>query len=271
MEVASGAVPVPRLAAAADWALSQGIASLTTGQIAELWKIPRDHVPSRMRAPKGRGEWISPARGLWVPVLPEFRARSGVPAIEFIDPMMRFLGIEKYYVGWLMAASLYGAAHHAPQVTQVAVPRVIRDKTVGDSRIEFYARSAIGTLPVVERQGRWGRFYISTPEVTALDIAANIRLAGGLSNAATVMVDLVEVVGLDEGEICAVLPHFPVAAVQRLGWVLETFTSVRLDELARYVNPMLPTNPTLLHPALAGRGQTDKRWRILVNGQVDLE
>lgn len=62
-----------RASHAADWALSHGISALTTSELADLLDIPAGQVRQRLAAPTRRGEWASPARGLWMPVTPEFR------------------------------------------------------------------------------------------------------------------------------------------------------------------------------------------------------
>ena len=259
----------PRTAQAADWALSRGISSLTTNQVAELLDVPTAQVPQRMSAPKNRGEWISPARGLWVAVAPEFRGWGGPPATEFIAPLMKHLGTD-YYVGWLVAASLHGAAHHAPQVTHVATSKLVRERQIGRVRLAFHQRSQIGGLPTIERLARSGPYLVSTPEVTTLDIASDIAISGGLDNAATVIVDLANEAHLDDRTLAALTSLYGDAAVRRVGWIVEQFTDHRLDSLARKVAGMA-TAPSRLHPALPLTGNVDTRWGLRLNVAVVVE
>ena len=260
----------PRTAQAADWALSRGIASMTTAEVSLMLNAPVSQVPQRLSAAKLRGEWITPARGLWIPVPPEFRGWSGPPATEFIAALMSHLKAD-YYVGWLAAASLYGATHHAPQVTHVATSRLVRERQVGRARLVFHERSSLVDLPVVERMARSGAFRVSTPEVTALDVASDIFLAGGLDNAATVIADLADEVGLDGQTLGSLAPKFADAAVRRVGWMVERFTGHRLDRLAEHVVARISSAPSRLHPALPLTGSVDTRWGLRLNAPVEVE
>ena len=93
-----------------------------------------------------------------------------------------------------------------PQVTHVATSKLVRERQIGRARLVFHERATIGELPVTERMARSGPYRVSTPEVTALDIAAGISLAGGLGNAATVIVDLADEAGLDDQALAGLAP-----------------------------------------------------------------
>jgi len=242
---------------------------MTTAQAARMLDAPAAQVPQRLAAAKRRGEWATPARGLWVPVPPEFRAWGGPPATEFIDALMTHLDA-RYYVGWLAAASIYGATHHAPQVTHVATSKLVRGRTLGRARLVFHERSAITDLPTVTRTARSGTFTISSPEVTALDSAADLAISGGLDNAATVITDLADDTELDDTVLASLAGCFPDAAARRVGWIVEQFTEHRLDTLADHVARTSET-PSRLHPAQPLTGPVDQRWRLRLNTTVDVE
>ena len=254
---------------AADWALSHGIASMSTAQVAELLNVPVSQVPQRLAVPKRHGEWITPARGLWVPVPPEFRVWGGPPATEFIAQLMEHLGAA-YYVGWLAAAAVYGATHHAPQVTHIAVSRLVRDRRVGRAELRFHMREHIGVLPVVNHTARSGAYLLSSPEVTALDVANDIPICGGLDNVATVITELDDESGLDDTILARLTTLYPAAAARRVGWILETYASRHLDQLAEHV-ACGPASPARLHPAHPLTGAVDMRWRLRLNADVDVE
>jgi predicted transcriptional regulator of viral defense system len=189
---------------------------------------------------------------------------------EFIGPLMAHLGVEDYYIGWLAAAAVFGAAHQAPQVTHVATSRLVRPRQVGRVRLVFHERTRIGVLPTVDRVGRSGRYRVSSSEVTALDVASDIGVAGGLDNAATVIVDLSDQTGLDDQTLARLAPLFPAAAVRRLGWIVESHTARRLDALAAHVAASSPA-PARLHPNQRLTGTLDARWRLRVNTNVEVE
>jgi len=258
-----------KTAQSADWALSRGVSSWTTAQIAELLAVPVSQVPQRMSAAKSRGEWITPARGLWVPVAPEFRGWGGPPATEFISDLMNHFGIS-YYIGWLAAASVYGAAHHASQTTHMATSRLVRDRQIGRAQLFFHVRTRVTEIPTVEKMARSGPYLISTPEITALDIASDIAISGGLDNAATVIVDLTDESSLNDQALSSCAPLYSDAAVRRVGWIIEHFTEQRVDVLADYV-AHLTSAPSRLHPSLPLAGRIDERWQICINTSVGIE
>jgi len=250
----------------ATWLLARGRSAVTTAEAAELMGIRPELV--RVRLHSRRGEFVSPVRGLWVPVPAEYRLWGAPEGIDLIDLMMRHLDVE-YYVGWLSAAAVHGAAHHAPQTFQVATGRPVADRIVGRTDFRFVTRSAVGTLPTISRPTRSGRAVISSPEVTALDVATDVALAGGIDNAATVIVGLAEE-GLELSIVAELSSRFPTASVRRIGWILDSFGDHDLSPLLDAVRDGTVT-PSALDPARPPRGATDRNWLVRVNTDVDAE
>ena len=168
------------------WLLSRGISSVTTDEIAKLLAIPSNQVPQRLASPKRRGEMVLLANGLWVPVPPEHIAWGAPPAMDIIDALMRHMNAE-YYVGWLSAAALHGASHHAPQTFQVAVSHAVRARMIGRSSLRFYHRGHVSLVGRVNTEARSGTVAASGRETTMLDIASDIALVGGIDNAANLV------------------------------------------------------------------------------------
>ena len=65
-----------------------------------------------------------------MPVAPQYRTWGAPPPAELVDTLMAHLDRE-YYVGWLSASELLGAAHQRPQVFQVAVDASIAARRIG--------------------------------------------------------------------------------------------------------------------------------------------
>jgi len=255
---------------AADWALSHGISALTTAQVATLLGVPSTQVPQRLAVPVQRTQWVSPARGLWVPVPPQYRGWGGPPALEMVADLARFAGVD-YYVGWLSAAGLYGAGHQAAQVTQVAVSRTVRPRTVGRARLEFYTRGRATTAETRTHTVRTGPVRLATPELTVLDLTTDILAGGGLDNVATVLVELADGPGLDVTELVRLADGFSLAAVRRAGWILDRFTSTGgLDALSD-VGAHRYRRPSRLSPHAPDAGPVDRRWQLRVNRTVEVE
>ena len=85
---------------------------------------------SALRRLKEQGRVVSPRRGFYVVVPPEYRAAGSPPATWFIDDLMRHLG-QPYYVGLLSAAAIHGAAHQQPMVFQVVTSKPTREMRAG--------------------------------------------------------------------------------------------------------------------------------------------
>jgi predicted transcriptional regulator of viral defense system len=260
----------PKAPQAADWALSHGKSAYTTGELAELLGTTSSQVSWRLASAVKRSEWIKPTKGLWVAVPPEYRAWGAPPASEFLNQMMQYLDVE-YYLGWLSAAAMYGSAHHAPQVVQVATAEPVRERTLGRSRIRFFTRSNIANLPVIERTVRSGRVRVSTPEVTALDLCSDLELGAGIDNVATVIEGLAEERAISVKQVLPLIEYYSPAAVRRLGWLLETFTKTgSLDRLVKAAAAM-SNAPSDLDCMSRRAGSIDKRWILRINTEVESE
>jgi predicted transcriptional regulator of viral defense system len=208
-----------------------------------------------------------PVRGLWVPVPPEFRLWGAPPGIELVEAMMRHLNAA-YYVGWLTAAAVHGAAHHSPQVFQVAVDRQVRDREVGRTRFEFAQRD-VARIPTVARPTRSGTALVSSPAATALDVAADVARCGGVDNAATVILELAEAEAFDILDVTELAPRFPAAAGRRVGWILERFAGRDDLDPLRLVAGALAATPSRLDPAGTASGKVDPRWLVHLNRELE--
>lgn len=263
---------VERIGAAhlADWALARGRSAMTTQEVAGALGVPTGQVSERLAAPRSRSEWVSPTRGLWIPVPSEFRTWGAPPGIEIIDLLARHLGID-YYVGWLSAAQIHGAAHHAPQLFQVAISRDVRDRTVGRTRFDFHRRADVDKVPVVEHPTRAGHARVSTPEATALDVARDVMVAGGIDNAATVMLELEEMHALDRDELVRLAATAPAVVLRRLGYVLDRIGArPDLTALRAFARTGAAT-PARFDPSAAAIGPVDQEWLVRVNRELEVD
>lgn len=251
----------------ADWALARGITHLTTGEVAAALSLPSDQVRVRLRMPARRGEWVSPMRGLWIPVPPEYRTWGAPPGIEIVAAMMAHANAQ-YYVGWLTAAELHGAAHQAPQVFQVATSKDIRARQVGRTRFEFFTRSAVGRLPVESRTARTGVVQVSALHTTLLDVATDIPASAGMNNVATVVVELAEQDAFDAGTLVELAREYPAATLQRVGWLLDHFGEVDLRRIEDAVRDR-QVGQVRLDPTRRLVGPLDRRWNVRLNTTVE--
>ncbi|NQW73136.1 MAG: hypothetical protein HQ453_10430, partial [Actinobacteria bacterium] len=107
-------------------------------------------------APAAKRPAVQPLTGFYVPIPPEFRTWGVIPALDFIDPLMRVLAAN-YYSALLSAAEIHGAAHQRPQAFQVAVDKRIKDRDLG--RVCY--RSKAADVPVVLKNSAAGVVRVS--------------------------------------------------------------------------------------------------------------
>ncbi|MGH9008580.1 MAG: type IV toxin-antitoxin system AbiEi family antitoxin domain-containing protein [Acidimicrobiia bacterium] len=250
-----------------DALLAAGIHSFTAKDAAEVAGIkPSSAWPALARLARNRLAF-SPARGLYVPIPPEYRSWGVVPAAWFIDALMGHLGRD-YYVGYLSAAEIHGAAHQRPQVFQVVVDHDVRDRSFGRVRLRFITNRDMASLPSLRRNTPTGTMAVSTPALTALDLANRPENGGALHNVATVLIELAEDGKLDDAALAELVARFPLAASRRVGWIVEHFTDVRLDHLADAILAD-GDRPSKLDQHGPRRGKVDPRWRVRVNTVVE--
>jgi predicted transcriptional regulator of viral defense system len=256
---------MPSLAELPDALISEGRYWVTSAEAAQLAGVPAAHVYPGLQRLRRRGAMFSPARGFHVVIPAEYRSWGVLPGELFIDGMMRELGRD-YYVSLLTAAAMHGAAHQAPQVFQVMVDRYVADRDIERVRLRFYANERLREMATEERQVDTGRIRLATRETTLVDLVVHPEDAGGLSNVATVMVEIGEV---DVQLLAGLAAVRSRSIARRLGWLLDRhrpdLDTGPLQEVAQAHSGY----PARLVRALPARGPIDPRWNLQVNSDVE--
>jgi hypothetical protein len=214
---------------------------------------------------------VSPRRGFYVIVPPQYLSWGAPPPAWYIDDLMRHEG-HPYYVGLLKAAELHGATHQAVTEFQVVTDKRLPAIRTGRSAIAFYYRKDMATISegIEDRKTDTGRMKVSSVELTMLDLLRYPHAAGGLDNIATIISDLADLI--HPGKLAAQSAAFERSVVQRLGYLLEHFGH---RERAELLNKVLLQGPTLpwieLDPPQAADPdfspkpkERDERWHVIV-------
>lgn len=226
-------------------------------------------VQTALRRLKQKGRIVSPRRGFYVVVPPEYRAAGCPPASWFIDDLMSYLG-RHYYVGLLTAAALHGAAHQQPMVFQVVADRATRPMQAARVRIEVHTSRTVTVMPVTRAETETGSMAVATPETTAFDLVRFFSAAGHWSNVATVLSELAEKIDADRLVQVADLVQLP--DVQRLGYLLTVVGQGELaDPLARWLAKRRTTIVHLRTDRPRGDVEVDSRWRLIPNEMIDID
>lgn len=217
-----------------------------------------------------KGRLVAPRRGFLVIVPVEYRSAGAPPPAWFVDDLMRFHG-RPYYVGLLSAAALHGAAHQQPQEFQVVTEVALRPAVAGRVRFRFLVKRRIADVAVVSAKTETGTLLLSSPEATALDLVRYVEASGHLGNVATVISELADL--LDPDRLVSVaMAENEMACAQRLGYLIEKAGSgEKAARLAVFVADRHPRYVRLRPDRPRGHATEDKRWRVLVNEDVEAE
>lgn len=253
----------------ADWLIGQGRHFIETVDAAGVLGVSPASVPTSLERPRKAGKLVSVTKRGWVPVPPEFRSAGAPPPSHFIHPLMEHLG-HPYYVGFLSAAAILGASHQSPMVFQVVTSARLRGRRIGRGRLQFIQRAAAVERPRWQHSVPTGRIWVSTPEVTVFDLVDSPQDGAGLSNVATVVGGLLMDGSLDPAALASVGARYPVAAVQRCGYVIDFMAAeagVRFDTTSLHD---LVVGSRYRPLSSGGRdGHRNSRWHMVVNAEIE--
>jgi predicted transcriptional regulator of viral defense system len=255
----------------ADWLLARGRHWVTVEEAALLLGVPRRHVAPSLARWIERGEFFSPTKGAYVPIPPQYRGWGAVPAAEFVDQVMTHLG-HRYYVCLLSAAEVHGFAHQRPQVFQVMVEARLRDRSFGRVSLSFVSAQCLDGRPVVRRNTPTGQITVSTLETTIFDMVSMPLRCGGLSNVATLLIEIIEEGAVRADLIATAASFYPGSVRRRVGWMIDVLArrvgvEVRLDSLAAVAS--VDSSVVQLDPSKKPSGALDGRWRVRVNAELE--
>ena len=248
---------------------AQGRYTFTTREAADAAPRSEAALAASLRRLKRQRRIVSPRRGFYVIVPPEYRVAGSPPASWFIDDLMRFLR-QPYYVGVLSAAAIHGAAHQQPQVFQVMTDRPTRPARAGRVDVVFHVGRPLERRPTELKQTDTGTMVVATPETTAFDLVHYPAVAGHLNNVATVLRDLAE--RLDARALVGLAGVYAVSDVQRLGYLLEQGGRSDLAEpLAEWLASRR-VRPVVIAPGEPrGEASPDPRWRVTLNEPIEVD
>ena len=213
-------------------------------------------------------------RGFFCVVPARYALRGRIPVEYYIGPLMEHLG-KPYYVAALSAAAHWGAAHQKVVSTQImtALPHSSTSLHRNPDICWLY-RKRVPESFLVRENGENGPVSYSNPELTALDLVARARHAGGLSFVVSVLASLKESTDFT-GAATGVFRTAHIPDIQRLGYIFEVVlqdsaqASVIGAELRRMGGVLrhVPLLPGVDSPVSA----TENRWKIRLNADLDWE
>ena len=115
-----------------------------------------------------------------------------------------------------------------------------------------------------------GFINVSSPELTSLDLCTYIWKFG-VNRVVTILMELCE--QMKPSFLKKVAKEYNnISSIQRLGYILENFTDY--DKLTNALQQILKKNKTYyvpLSPKKEKKGEYDRRWKVIVNMQIETD
>jgi hypothetical protein len=253
---------------------SKGEALKATGQSSTAFTA----AASRMI---GKQKLTTPKRGFYLILRPEDRLGGAPDPARWIDPLMRYLGID-YRVSLLRAAAFHGASHQAAQVFQVIVPKQLRPIALGRQRVQFVYQAADAFTEsnrddrLAQMKTEAGFAKVAGIELLLLDAVRYFHQAAGLNGAAQIVHDLGT--RANPRLLVKVAAAYENSTVRRLGYLLELFEHRRqasaLRPFVHTAKSMKLLDPSVRRIAALGsraRKADSPAWKLTLNARVEID
>lgn len=227
-----------------------------------------------------KGRLANPRHGFYLILRPEDQITGAPDPARWIDPLMKYQGID-YRISLLRAAAFHGSSHQAAMVFQVIVPKQLRAFEIGRHRLQFiyqtHAAFAKANLPewLGQMKSESGFAKIAGIELTLLDCARYFHRAGGISGVAQIAKDLGGTA--DPRKLAKAASAYENSSVRRLGYLLDHSGHGRqanaLEPFVKKAKTALPLNPSVkpLIESFADSHEKDSKWMLVINETVETE
>jgi predicted transcriptional regulator of viral defense system len=222
----------------------------------------------------------SPRRGFFLILRPEDQVAGAPDPVRWIDPLMKYLGLD-YRISLLRAAAFHGSSHQAAMVFQVVVPRQLRAFDIGRHRLQFVyqapAAFAKANHPdwLAQMKSEAGFAKVAGVELVLLDSARYFHKAAGINGVAQIAKDLGA--HADPRKLAKAAAYYENASVRRLGYLLDRGGHVRqagaLEPFARKAKSMKLLDPSVkpLIESFAALHEKDSKWKLIINEPVEAD
>lgn len=223
-----------------------------------------------------RKEIVSPARGLYVIIPPEYEIIGSLPAKELVPILFNYWGFP-YYVCLLSAAMYHGASHQKPQIFQVMSSHSIPKVKCGKVVINFTYKKNIDNTSTVNFESKTGTLIVSSVEETICDLLTYPKKSGGSNNIATILVELTEEVNVQSLQKI-IQKSTKKFWIQRLGYILESIDSDDEEKKKRIIRLLENTIEAIkpkylpLIPDISIKGaERNRKWKIIINEEIEAD
>ena len=239
-------------------------------EVLENCKSPVSTLRKELNRLAKKNEITNLRKGFYLILPPRYQQMGKLPIQLYIEKLLKYLERD-YYLGLYSAAAIHGASHQRIQQEYIITkPQVLRDIEKGNNRIRFFISENWSTNNIVEKKSDAGKFKVSSPALTAVDLIYYQTKIGGANRILANLEELFEKITNDD--LTKLLAWYPYkSALQRLGFFMEeTNASEELIELIYQHLQKDSFYPALLSPTQGQRpGKTGNRWKIDVNIKLE--
>jgi predicted transcriptional regulator of viral defense system len=222
----------------------------------------------------------NPRHGFYLILRPEDWAAGAPDPIRWIDPLMKYQGID-YRISLLRAAAYHGSSHQAAMVFQVIVPKQFRAFEIGRHRLQFIyqapAAFAKANVPkwVTQIKSEAGFAKVANVELTLLDCARYFHKSAGISGVAQIAKDLGA--GANPRKLAEAAAFYENSSVRRLGYLLDLSGHKRqakaLEVFVDKAKSAKPLDPSVksLSESLTASQEKNSKWKLVINSPVEID
>lgn len=263
-----------------DECLSRGKAYVVREELSHALTLEQGALSAAISRLVKRKRLANPRHGFYLILRPEDWNAGAPDPVKWIDPLMKYQGID-YRISLLRAAAFHGSSHQAAMVFQVIIPTQLRDFEIGRHRLQFIYQSpevfALANKPehLEALKTDSGYAKLAGREVTLLDCVRYFHKAGGINAVAQIVKDIGG--KADPRLLARFRSIYENTSLRRLGYLLDFFGHGRqakaLEPCLVKVKTAVPLDPSSkpLLPALAQEWPRDAKWKLLLNEPVEVD
>lgn len=221
-----------------------------------------------------QGVITSTYKGFYVIIPVQYAAKGVVPPLYYIDQLMTYIG-KPYYISLLNAAELLGVSHQAPQQFYVmTVPPIAKVSNAKNGTLAWVHRSEIPEIFLLTKNSETGTIRYSNAELTAVDLIQYSQYIGGLSRAATLLSELVELTDF-RGKIEDIAKFTTIATLQRLGYILEEIL-FESEQAETVYSELMALGKRITFKPLSSQiknnsSERNGKWKIDINTDIEID
>lgn len=247
---------------------SQGRYTFMLDELREQFHVSDSAINQSLWRLKVKNEVAQIRKGVYAIIPPEYHQQGMLPVYFILDDLMKSFN-KPYYLALLSASALYGAAHQQPMeyfvIVESPAPRSVKNEKL---KINFLAKNDWQQEGIVHKKTNPGYINVSSPELTALDFFAYTDKFG-INRIVSVLQELVQ--EIKPAVLLKVATQYAnTAAIQRLGFILDkVLDEEKLSEPLLKILGERKYFPVPLSPQKERRGETDVKWKVIKNMEIE--